>query len=157
MHISHSTFRSFFCYLFLLSILIVPGTLVAEVHEIEMRNTDPGNNSKTNLFTPAVLKIAAGDIVRFKAIDAGHNSASKKGMLPEGAVPWNGGIDEEIEIQFTIEGTYGYLCVPHYEMGMVGLILVGDYKQNVNTARTVRHSGKSKRAFRALFNAVDKL
>lgn len=130
---------------------------VAETHVVEMLNADPENSNAINLFTPPLLKINPGDTVRFEAVDPGHNSASKKGMLPEGVAPWNGKIDEEIEITFDVEGTYGYLCLPHYGMGMVGLILVGDYAGNLEEARKVKQRGKAKKAFRNLFKLVDGL
>lgn len=127
----------------------------AELHLVEMRNSDPDNPNNINLFTPSVLRIEPGDSVKFIAVDPGHNSASKKGMIPSGAEPWNGGIDEELEITFTVEGTYGYLCAPHYGMGMVGLILVGDHTQNLASAKKVRHIGSAKRAFRELFEQIE--
>lgn len=130
---------------------------MAETHIVEMRNSDPDNSNSINLFTPSLLKISLGDTVRFKTVDPGHNSASKRGMLPEGAEPWNGKIDEEIEITFDIEGTYGYVCLPHYGMGMVGLVLVGDYTGNLEQARKVKQRGKAKKAFRNLFKQVDAL
>lgn len=137
----------------ILSAIATP--VAAETHIVEMRNADPDNADVVNVFTPPVLRIAPGDSVRFKVIDPGHNSASKKGMIPDGATPWNGKIDEEIEVTFTIDGTYGYICLPHYEMGMVGLILVGDHTQNLAEAKKVRHRSRAKSAFRALFAIVD--
>lgn len=127
----------------------------AETHIVEMRNADPDDANVVNVFTPPVLRIAPGDTVRFKVVDPGHNSASKKGMIPEGAEPWNGKIDEEIEVTFTIEGTYGYVCLPHYEMGMVGLILVGDHTTNWGKSKKVRQRGRAKSAFRSLFTLVE--
>jgi hypothetical protein len=37
-----------------------------------------------------------------------------------------GKIDEEIEVAFDQPGVYGIKCVPHYAMGMVMLVQVGD-------------------------------
>ena len=137
-----------------LLVAIVFGTAIvshAETHIVEMRNADPNDPNTINVFTPAVLRIEPGDTVRFVVVDKGHNSASKKGMIPEGATPWNGKIDEEVERTFDVPGTYGFICLPHYGMGMVGLILVGDFKVNFEEARKVRQRGKAKKALRALF------
>lgn len=122
-----------------------------ETHVVEMRNAAPDDPTEANVFTPPILEIDIGDSVLFKVVDKGHNSASKRGMIPEGAEPWNGGIDEEIEITFTVEGTYGYICLPHYQMGMVGLILVGDYTVSLEEAKKVRQRGDAAKAFKLLF------
>ena len=47
-------------------------------------------------------------------------------MIPEVAEPWKGKINEEITVTFTQEGIYGYKCQPHFGLGMVGLIQVGE-------------------------------
>lgn len=148
-------FRSLSFAYALLTLFCLPSLSLAETHIVEMRNVAVGDPNTINVFTPPVLKIAVGDKVRFVVVDKSHNTASKKGMLPEGAEPWNSKIDEEIEITFTVEGTYGYICVPHYAMGMVGLILVGDYSVNFEEARKVRQRGQAKKAFRALFTQVE--
>lgn len=137
--------------------ILVSTTLspLAETHLVEMRNTDPSDPNSINLFDPPILRIEKGESVKFIAVDKGHNSASKKGMLPDGALPWNGKLDEEIEITFNLDGTYGYVCIPHLEMGMVGLILVGDYKINFEGAKKVRQRGGAKKAFRALFKQAE--
>jgi len=126
-------------------------TFANETHVVEMRNANPDDPSEANVFTPPILEINIGDSVLFKVVDKGHNSASKRGMIPEGAEPWNGGMDEEIEITFTVEGTYGYVCLPHYQMGMVGLILVGDYTGNLKDAKKVRQRGAAAKTFKRLF------
>ena len=126
----------------------------SEIHVIEMRNFNPEDPKEANVFTPPILEIDPGDSVLFKMVDKGHNTASKRGMIPEGAEPWNGGIDEEVEITFTVEGTYGYICLPHYQMGMVGLILVGDYTGNLDEAQQVRQRGGAAKAFKVLFEEL---
>ncbi len=128
--------------------------IAGETHVVEMRNANPDDSNDANVFTPPILKIDTGDSVLFKVIDNGHNSASKRGVIPEGAEPWNGGMDEEIEITFTVEGTYGYICLPHYQMGMVGLILVGDYSVNLEDAKKVRQRGGAAKAFKMLFEKL---
>ncbi|MEM8951215.1 MAG: pseudoazurin [Pseudomonadota bacterium] len=144
-----------FATLALLALTLVPPVAGAgETHVVEMRNSAADDPTEANVFTPPILKVEAGDSVIFKVVDKGHNSASKRGMIPEGAEPWNGGMDEEIEITFTVEGTYGYICLPHYQMGMVGLILVGDYTRNLDEVKKVRQRGAAAKAFKALFEQL---
>ncbi|MEM7024489.1 MAG: plastocyanin/azurin family copper-binding protein, partial [Pseudomonadota bacterium] len=74
-----------------------------------MLNADPDDPSQGMVFVPPLLRIEPGDSVIFKAVDPGHNSASKRGMVPDGAEGWNGAMDEDVEVTFTVDGTYGYI------------------------------------------------
>lgn len=125
------------------------------VHSILMLNAACGDSNTPNVFEPAILRISPGDSVTFVPTDAGHNAAAKRGMIPEGAKAWNGAVDEELTVEFTVPGVYGYLCLPHYEMGMVGLIVVGDDLSNLPAAKKVRHPGSARKAFRALLKELE--
>jgi pseudoazurin len=105
-------------------------------------------------FEPQQLKIQPGDTVHFIAKDKGHNVESIDGMIPDGASPFKGGMNQDITVTFTKPGVYGYKCAPHYGMGMVGLIAVGDPSSNLQKAEAVNHPGKAKPAFAALFKAI---
>lgn len=95
----------------------------AETHEVRMLNKGAEGRM---VFEPATLSVAAGDTVKFLATDKGHNAETIEGMLPDGAEPFRGKINQEIEVSLTEEGLYGVMCKPHYAMGMVMLIAVGD-------------------------------
>lgn len=105
------------------SLAIVTPVWAAD-HQVKMVNKD--TEGKAMQFEPAFLKIAPGDTVTFIATDKGHNSETLPGMLPEGATAWKGKINEEITVTYDVEGFYGVRCAPHFGMGMVGLIQVGD-------------------------------
>ncbi|WP_147112330.1 pseudoazurin [Tateyamaria sp. syn59] len=124
-------------------------------HSILMLNADCNDSNILNVFDPAILHVDVGDSVTFLATDPSHNSASKRGMIPEGAEPWNGGIDEEITLTLTVPGIYGYLCLPHYEQGMVGLIVVGGDLTNLDSVKKVRHPGAARTNFRALLRQLE--
>ena len=49
------------------------------------------------------------------------------------------------------DGVYGVKCAPHYGMGMVALVVVGE-PVNVEAAQAVKHPGKAKTAFADLFS-----
>ncbi|MEM6634320.1 MAG: pseudoazurin [Pseudomonadota bacterium] len=124
-------------------------------HSVLMLNADCNDANVLNVFEPAILRVAPGDSVTFVPTDAGHNSASKRGMIPEGADPWNGAVDETLKVTLTVPGIYGYLCLPHYEMGMVGLIVVGDDLSNLAEAKKARHPGDARKAFRTLLATLE--
>lgn len=129
--------------------LIGSGPLLAADHEVRMLNV--GQGDRTMVFEPALLRIAPGDTVTFVPTDRGHNSASMEAMLPPGAAGWKGAISEPVTVTFQVEGTYGYTCEPHYALGMVGLILVGDHQKNFESAKSVRQRGRAGQRFRELF------
>lgn len=128
-----------------------PFEVAAEEFRVMMLNAAPDNAQHINVFTPDILRIAPGETVTFVPTDKGHNTASRRGMIPDGATPWNSPLDEEFSVTLTVPGVYGYVCLPHYEVGMVGLIIVGDDMSNFGTASKTRQLGAARGAFRDLF------
>jgi pseudoazurin len=82
--------------------------------------------------------------VTFVAQDKGHNSESFAGKIPEGAEAWKGKINEPITITLNTEGYYAYRCLPHFALGMVGLIQVGETATLDAAALTDKLPGKAK-------------
>ena len=92
----------------------------------QVRMLNKGPDGQLMVFVPAKLTIAPGDSVKFIATDKGHNAEAIAGMLPAGAQTFKGAINQEIEVRFSQAGLYGYKCLPHLGMGMVGVIQVGN-------------------------------
>ncbi len=95
----------------------------AEVHEVKMLNR---NDQGPMIYEPQFLRIAPGDTVRFLPTQPGHNAATIDEMLPQGAAPFKSKINQEFEVTLDVPGTYGIKCSPHYAMGMVMVVQVGD-------------------------------
>ena len=121
---------------------------IAAEHEVHMLNK---GEAGTMVFEPALIKIAAGDTVKFVPVDAGHNAESIKGMAPEGAEPFKGGIGKEVSVTFTVPGVYGVKCLPHYPMGMVALVVVDDPAPNLEAAKAVKNPPMAQKRLDALF------
>jgi pseudoazurin len=132
--------------------LVATSAARAAEHEIQMRNKGAAG---LMVFEPAFLEIAPGDTVNFRAVDKGHNAASIDGMVPEGAAPWKGGLNKDVTVTLDVEGVYGVRCVPHYPMGMVALIVVGDPAVNLAAARQVKQPGKAKHRMAELLDRLD--
>jgi pseudoazurin len=96
----------------------------AETFEVQMLNK--GSDGERMVFEPAFVQAAPGDTIKFVASDRGHNAEVNRGMLPEGAETFAGRVNEGIEVTLDTEGVYGVICKPHYAMGMVMTIAVGD-------------------------------
>lgn len=105
-------------------------------------------------FEPAVVHIHSGDSVHFIPADKGHNAQSIPGMIPDGAPSFSVPFSQEKTVQFTKSGLYGYKCLPHAVLGMVGLIVV-DNANNEAQARKAPMFGAQKRRFNELFQQVD--
>jgi pseudoazurin len=136
--------------------MVLAGTAFAAVpataaeHEVQMLNKGADG---AMVFEPSFLKIAPGDTVHFRATDKGHNVLSIEGMSPAGAAPFKSKMSEDISVTFDQPGAYGFECKPHYGMGMVGLIVVGD-PVNLAEAQAIPHKGKAKKRFEALFGTA---
>ena len=137
--------------------IIVAGTAAtAGATEYEVKTLNMSSHGMFQ-FEPQELKIKVGDTVHFVAKDKGHNVESIAGMIPDGATPFKGAINKDLTVTFTKAGVYGFKCMPHYGMGMVGLIVVGDPSANLLKAEAVSHPGKAKATFAALFKALPTL
>jgi len=103
--------------------LALVGMAGAEVVDVKMLNKGAEGMM---VFEPALVRLAPGDSIRFLATDKGHNAETIEGMLPEGATAFEGKINEELTVTFDQLGLYGVRCKPHFAMGMVMVIAVGE-------------------------------
>ena len=122
----------------------------AAEHEVKMLNKSAKG---IMVFEPDVVKVAPGDSVHFVAADKGHNVESIDGMIPEGAAPFKGEMNKDVTVTLDKPGVYGFKCKPHYAMGMVGLVIVGD-PVNKSTAAAVEQKGKAKKKFEDLLGQI---
>ncbi|MBL6817824.1 MAG: pseudoazurin [Proteobacteria bacterium] len=113
---------------------------VGKNYEVQMLNQ---GSEGYMVFEPAVIKIQKGDSVTFKATDAAHNSASIDGMIPAGAKVWNSKLSQDITVTFNVDGIYGYQCTPHAMMAMIGLIQVGENKDNLESVKAAAQKFKA--------------
>ncbi|HEX8413567.1 MAG TPA: pseudoazurin [Sphingomicrobium sp.] len=97
----------------------------ATAREYQVKMLNKGGDGQLMVFEPAFLKVAPGDTVKFLATNKGHNAESVAGMVPAGGTTFKGKINEEIVVKFDKAGVYGYKCLPHTGMGMVGVVQVG--------------------------------
>ena len=123
-----------------LCFLTISNVYAAE-HQVKMLSSNAG---EMMVFAPPVLQIKAGDTGRWLNAQPGHNSVSIDEMTPAGGSTWNGKMNEEIVVKFDTEGVYGYKCTPHYILGMVGLIVVGDASNNLSAAKKFAEGEESK-------------
>lgn len=139
---------------------IVLGALVSAIGfagaacaaEVEIKMLNKGAEGAM-VFEPSFVKINPGDTVKFLVSDKGHNVETIDTMVPEGGKTFVGKMNEEVAITFDKPGVYGYKCKPHYGMGMVGMIVVGE-PTNADLAKAATHPGKAKQVFTNLFDKL---
>ncbi|OZB20465.1 MAG: pseudoazurin [Rhodobacterales bacterium 34-62-10] len=123
------------------------GAAFAETHEVKMLNK--GSDGERMVFEPAFLQVAPGDTVIFVPTDKSHNAETVDGMMPAGATGFEGKINQQVEVTFDVEGLYAVICKPHYAMGMVMTVEVGDVGEVPATFFEGRVPKKAKERFDA--------
>ena len=96
---------------------------------------------------------APGDTVTFISTDRGHNAENIEGMLPEGVEAFASPMGEDYVLTVTEVGLYGIKCTPHFTMGMVALIQVGE-AVNLDAVSEVTLRGKASSRFEPLLAQV---
>ena len=144
-------YKRFASALTLAAAIVVGGIGAATAANFEVLMLNKGTDGKTMGFSPSFLQVEPGDTVTFIPVDKGHNTESILGMIPDAATHWKGKVDEQLTVTFTTPGLYGFKCMPHFAMGMVGLIEVGNDRSNLTELMNVRLPGKAQARMMELF------
>ena len=131
--------------------LIMSSHAFAADTTIEMLNK---LDNESMVYSKKIVKINTGDTVFWKATDKGHNVEFIKNGVPEGVDKFKSKFNKDAEYKFTIPGIYAYWCTPHKTMGMIGFVVVGDDKSNIEAIKAIRFSGKSKKIAPDLINQL---
>ena len=131
--------------------LILPTSLLAEDVTIEMLNKLDGENM---VFSKKIVKIDVGDTVFWKSTDPGHNVEFIKKGVPEGVEKFKSKVGKDTEYNFTIPGIYAYWCTPHKSMGMIGFVVVGNDKSNLEDIKKIKYYSRSKKIAPELINSL---
>ena len=135
----------------LFTILISPVAISADT-TIEMLNK---LEKETMVFSQKIVNIDVGDTVFWTSTDPGHNvEFISKGGLPEGVEKFKSKIGKDAEYNFTIPGIYAYWCTPHKSMGMIGFVVVGGDYSNIESIKSVKYIGKSKKIAEELISEL---
>ncbi|MDA0764215.1 MAG: plastocyanin/azurin family copper-binding protein [Proteobacteria bacterium] len=129
----------------IISMLFISNNVVAASYEIQMLNK---LEKEKMLFSKKVIKIDINDEVLWKSVDKGHN-VEFIGM-PDGALKYKSKLSKDAVYKFSKAGIYLYQCTPHKAMGMIGIVIVGDDKNNLEKIKNVKVYGKSKKLLKSL-------
>ena len=135
----------------LFSVIFLTSASFAADATVEMLNKQ---GKESMVFSQKIVKINVGDKVFWKATTKGHNVEFIKGGVPEGVEKFKSKYNKDVEFKFDVPGIYAYWCTPHKSMGMIGFIIVGDDKSNLEAIKLIRYSGKSKKLAPDLINSL---
>ncbi|MBD9497763.1 pseudoazurin [Ensifer sp. ENS07] len=123
----------------LLTMIAVPAA--AADFEVHMMNKGPDG---VMVFEPALTKVQPGDTITFLPTDKGHNAETMKGLIPEGAEAFKSKINDTLKQAFTVPGAYVIKCTPHFSMGMVAVVVVGDSPANLDSIKSAKLPKKAR-------------
>ena len=121
----------------------------AKTIEIDMLNK---LGKEKMVYSVKVAKIDVNDKISWKHVSKGHN-VEFIGM-PKGVKKYKSKINKKTEFEFKIPGIYLYQCTPHKAMGMIGIVVVGGDKSNIDKIKKVKLYGKSKKIFKKLLKEL---
>ena len=124
---------------------------IAADQTVEMLNR---LNKESMVFEPKIVRVNVGEKVLWKATDKGHNVEFIKNGIPNGVDKFKSKYNKDTEYKFTIPGIYAYWCTPHKNMGMIGFVVVGNDKSNLDEIKKLRFSAKSKKIAPDLINSL---
>ena len=97
---------------------------------VNILNRDPKTNISF-LYNPGVVRVATGDTVNWVSSNTMHNVSFVSGGVPAGVPAFTSGFQKQISYKFSKPGIYFYKCGPHFSLGMVGVVVVGNDRSNL--------------------------
>ena len=134
--------QSLFKKLFFVTLFFLPNLAIAADVTIEMLNKQ---GKESMVYSQKIVNVNVGDTVFRKATTKGHNVQFMKGGVPDGVEKFKSKMNKDTEYTFTVPGIYAYWCTPHKSMGMIGFVVVGGDKSNLEAIKSLKFFGKSKK------------
>ena len=131
--------------------LFITTTAFSEAHMIEMLNK---SGNEMMVYSKKIIKVNVGDTITWKATTKGHNVEFIRNGTPEGVGKFKSKMNVDVDYKFDVPGIYAYWCTPHKAMGMIGFVVVGDDKSNLDKIKAIKFVGKSKKIAPELINQL---
>ena len=132
-------------------VLLISQSVFAADQTIEMLNK---LGKEHMVYSKKIVNIEVGDSIIWKATTKGHNVEFIKGGTPDGVEKFKSKINKDAQYKFEIPGIYAYWCTPHKGMGMIGFVVVGNDKSNLEEIKKIRYLGKSKKIAEELLGSL---
>ena len=131
--------------------LFITTAAFSEAHMIEMLNK---SGNEMMVYSKKIIKVNVGDTITWKATTKGHNVEFIRNGTPEGVGKFKSKMNVDVDYKFEVPGIYAYWCTPHKAMGMIGFVVVGDDKSNLDKIKAIKFVGKSKKIAPELINQL---
>ena len=107
-----------------------------------------------NVYSKKIVNVNVGDTVFWKSVNAGHNVEFIKGGVPVGVEKFKSKYNKDTSYTFNTSGIYAYWCTPHKSMGMIGFVVVGSDKSNIEDIKKIKYYSRSKKIAPELINSL---
>ena len=131
--------------LLLILMLTFSSFAYAKTVEIEMLNK---LGKERMLYSVKLAEVDVNDKIIWKSTTKGHNVEFV--VMPKGVKKFKSKINKDATYEFKVPGIYLYQCTPHKAMGMIGIVVVGNDKSNLDAVKKAKMRGKSKKVFKEL-------
>ena len=121
----------------------------AKTVEIEMLNK---LGKERMLYSVKLAEVDVNDKIIWKSTTKGHNVEFV--VMPKGVKKFKSKINKDATYEFKVPGIYLYQCTPHKAMGMIGIVVVGNDKSNLDAVKKAKMRGKSKKVFKELLTGL---
>jgi len=138
-------------FIIFISLFLLSSNSMAADVTIEMLNK---LGKESMVYSKKVVKVDIGDTVYWKSTNPGHNVEFIKGGVPEGVEKFKTKFSKDAQYTFKVPGIYAYWCTPHKSMGMIGFIVVGNDKSNLEAIKKIKYYSKSKKIAPELINSL---
>ena len=133
----------------IISIIFYSSISYGKTIEIDMLNK---LGKEKMVYSIKVANVDLNDKIIWKHISKGHNVEFIG--KPEGVKKFKTKINKKAEYVFNKPGIYLYQCTPHKAMGMIGIVVVGGDKSNLEKIKKVKVYGKSKKILKKLLDEL---
>ena len=123
-------------------ILFLMNSAYAADQNIDMLNK---LEREINVYSKKLVNVDVGDTIFWKSVNPGHNVEFIKGGIPEGAEKFKSSYSKDTSYTFKTPGIYAYWSTPHKSIGMIGFVVVGNDKSNLDSIKKIKFYGKSKK------------
>ena len=121
----------------------------AKTVEIEMLNK---LGKETMRYSVKLAEVDVNDKIIWKSTTKGHNVEFV--VMPKGVKKFKSKINKDATYEFKVPGIYLYQCTPHKAMGMIGIVVVGNDKSNLDAVKKAKMRGKSKKVLKELLKGL---
>ncbi len=118
--------KKIFTTAILTAAMLSSASFAASAADVIINLKNKGADGTAMVFEPAFARAAVGDTIKFMPVDKGHFVQNLPMMWPEGMAEVKGKVSEELDFKVEKDGFYAFKCAPHFAMGMVALIQVGN-------------------------------